>query len=151
MDKANNSEQIRIGIVGLGMAGSIMIPAVQSHPEVTLAGAAEPNEDIRKRFANDFDCPATATVEELVKLPDIDAVYIATPHQMHHEHVRLAAEHGKHVIVEKPMALQLEDCDAMISACEDAATTLIVGHTHGFDAPVAAMRDVVASGWAHCE
>jgi len=146
MNKAKNRKQVRIGIVGLGMAGSIMIPAIEAHPEVVLAGAAEPNEEFRKRFAEDFDCPATETVEELVQLPDLDAVYIATPHQMHRDHVLMAARQGKHVIVEKPMALKAEDCEEMIRACEEAKVKLVVGHTHGFGAPVAAIRELVASG-----
>ena len=123
-----------------------MIPAIEAHPEMILAGVAEPSAELRERFARDYQCPATATVEELVRLPDIDAVYIATPHQMHCDHVLLAAAHGKHVIVEKPMALSVDDCDAMIRSCEEAGVALIVGHTHGFDAPVAAIREIVESG-----
>ena len=146
MNKTKNPKQVQIGIVGLGMAGSIMIPVIEAHPEVVLAGAAEPSEEFRHRFAKDFECPVTETLEELVRLPELDAVYIATPHQMHCDHVLMAARHGKHVIVEKPMALKAEDCEEMIRACEEAAVAIVVGHTHGFGAPVAAIREMVASG-----
>ncbi len=146
MNNNRDREQVRIGIVGLGMAGSIMIPSIVAHPEMVLAGAAEPSDELRERFARDYECYATATIEDLVALPDIDAVYIATPHQMHCDHVLLAAAHGKHVIVEKPMALRVDECDAMIRECEKADVALIVGHTHGFDVPVAAIREIVESG-----
>ena len=54
------------------------------------------------------------TVEELCADPAVEIVYVATPHQHHARHAILAAQHGKHVLVEKPMALTLDDCAAMI-------------------------------------
>ena len=76
----------------------------------------------------------------------IDAVYVATPHQLHADHVELCARHGKHVLVEKPMALTLAECDRMIAAAERARVALVVGPTHSFDPPVRAARDLIASG-----
>ena len=73
-------------------------------------------------------------------------VYIATPHQMHKEHVCLAAKAGKHVIIEKPMALSLSDCEAMIEAAETAGVNLLVGHTHSFNAPIVKMRELIRNG-----
>lgn len=142
---ASNS-QLRVGIAGLGMAGSIMIPALGKHPETILAGAAEPSPKLRDAFAAEFDCPVFETVEALVSRDDVDAVYIATPHQFHREHTVVAASRGKHVVVEKPMALSLADCDAMIEAAEASGVSLLVGHTHGFDAPVRRMREIIDSG-----
>jgi phthalate 4,5-cis-dihydrodiol dehydrogenase len=123
-----------------------MIPALVDHPHCRLAAAADPDPVLRARFAQDFACAVEADVGDLVRRSDVDAVYVATPHQLHKAHAVLAADHGKHVIVEKPMALTLEDCDAMIAAAERNGVVLIVGHTHGFDPAVGAMRDVVASG-----
>ncbi|GAC1534980.1 MAG: Gfo/Idh/MocA family oxidoreductase [Candidatus Velthaea sp.] len=76
----------------------------------------------------------------------VDAVYVATPHEYHVVNVRTAAAHGKHVLVEKPMALTVAECRAMIEATDAAGVTLIVGHTHAFDPAVAAMRAIVCSG-----
>jgi phthalate 4,5-cis-dihydrodiol dehydrogenase len=73
-------------------------------------------------------------------------VYIATPHQYHAEHAVLAAEHGKHIILEKPMALTLAECDVILAAVERHKVHLIVGHTHAFDPPVRMMRDIIAGG-----
>jgi phthalate 4,5-cis-dihydrodiol dehydrogenase len=76
----------------------------------------------------------------------IEAIYIATPHQFHAPHAIMAAEAGKHIIVEKPLALTLEDCARIVTAVERAGVTLIVGHTHGFDPGVRKMREMIASG-----
>jgi len=140
------TEKLRIGVVGLGLAGAGMIPAVLAHPNCVLAGAADRSEILRSRFSDEFDRPAEEDIKSLARREDIDAIYIATPHQFHMEHTVLAADHGKHVIVEKPMALSLSDCDAMIAAAEHNDVSLIVGHTHGFDPAVALMREIIGRG-----
>lgn len=137
---------LRIGVIGLGMAGAGMIPAITAHPRMVLAGAADLDPALRERFARDHACPVDADVEALLARTAIDAVYIATPHQFHRDHAVLAARHGKHVVVEKPMALSLADCDAMIEAAERSGTVLIVGHTHSFDPAIRLMRRIIASG-----
>jgi phthalate 4,5-cis-dihydrodiol dehydrogenase len=74
-------------------------------------------------------------VEALCADPGVEVVYIATPHQFHAGQARLACAAKKHVLVEKPMALSLEDCRAMNDAARDNGVQLIVGHSHSFDAP----------------
>jgi phthalate 4,5-cis-dihydrodiol dehydrogenase len=137
---------LRIGVIGLGMAGAAMMPAIEAHPNFVLAGAADPNPDLRARFARDHACQVDVSAADLIARRDIDAVYIATPHQWHREHAVLAAGHGKHVIVEKPMALSLGDCDQMIAASERSGTALVVGHTHSFDPAILLMREIITSG-----
>ena len=121
-----------------------MASVVASHPRVLLVGAADLNPELRARFRRDHDVIVNDDAEALMRRSDIDAAYIATPHQFHREHVLLAARHGKHVVVEKPMALSLEDCDAMIEAAERSRVTLIVGHTHSYDPAIKAMRGIIA-------
>ncbi len=135
---------IRLGLVGLGMAGGVMAAAADTHPAFALAGAADLDEVLRSRFEADHPVATHADVADLVRRADVDAVYVATPHQFHREHAVLAAEHGKHVVVEKPMALSLVDCDAMIEAAERNGVALIVGHTHGFDPSLQVMRELIA-------
>lgn len=137
---------IGLGIAGLGMAGAVMVRAAAAHPGVKLVAAAEPHDAPRAAFARDFNAGAYASVEELCADPAVDAIYIATPHQFHAPHAIFAAEHGKHVILEKPMALTLAECDAIIAAVERAGVYLLIGHTHAFDPAVRAMRRIAASG-----
>lgn len=137
---------MRIGIVGLGLAGSSMARAIKTHPEMSLAAAADPDLTVRKRFSEQNALPVFESVEAMLTDADIDAVYIASPHQFHKQQAVLAATAGKHVIVEKPMALTLDDCDAMIAAAEKNRVVMIVGHTHSFDPAVLAMRDLIVQG-----
>jgi phthalate 4,5-cis-dihydrodiol dehydrogenase len=137
---------VRFGIIGLGRAVTSMLPSLLAHSGVRVTAAAAPRAEPRERFASQFGAQAFASAEDLCRSTDVDAVYVATPHQFHAEHVLLAAAYGKHVIVEKPMALTLEDCDSMIAAVERAAVRLVVGPSHGFDPPVLQMREIIASG-----
>jgi phthalate 4,5-cis-dihydrodiol dehydrogenase len=135
-----------LAIAGLGMAGAVMVRAAAAHPGVRLVAAADPHDAPRNAFARDFNARAYADITELCADPAVDVVYIATPHQFHAEHAALAARAGKHVILEKPMALTLADCDAIIGAADRAKIHLIVGHTHAFDPAVREIRRIVASG-----
>jgi len=135
-----------LGVIGLGMAGAVMVRAAARHPGVVLAAAADPQAGPRDAFARDFNARAYADARALCEDAAIEAVYIATPHQFHAEHAIAAAERGKHVILEKPMALTLADCDRIITAVERAKVHLIVGHTHAFDPAARAMRRIIASG-----
>jgi phthalate 4,5-cis-dihydrodiol dehydrogenase len=102
--------KLKFGVAGLGRAFSLMAPALRADPRVALVAGADPRPEARSRLQRDFDARAYATVEELCADPAVDVVYIATPHQFHAAHACLAASHKKHVLVEKPMALTLEDC-----------------------------------------
>jgi phthalate 4,5-cis-dihydrodiol dehydrogenase len=144
-NREKSDRTVRIGVIGLGMAGAAMVPAIEAHPDFILAGAADPNPELRARFAGDHACPVDASAAELMQRGDIEAVYVATPHQCHREHAVLAARTGKHAIVEKPMALSLEDCDEMIEAFERSGSALLVGHTHSFDPAIRLMRELIAS------
>jgi phthalate 4,5-cis-dihydrodiol dehydrogenase len=135
-----------LAIAGLGMAGAVMVRAAAAHPGVKLVTVAEPDFDTRNAFARDFNTPSYALLIELCDDSRIEAVYVATPHQFHAAHAVALAEAGKHIILEKPMALTLADCDAIIEAVERARVHLIVGHTHAFDPAVRTMRQIVASG-----
>lgn len=123
-----------------------MLPSLRLDPRIHLVAAADPDEAARARFAAEFSANSYATLEALCADAAVEAVYIATPHQLHAEHVRYAATHGKHVLVEKPMALTLADCQAMIDAVQRAGVQLIVGHSHSFDRPIARLREIIVSG-----
>ena len=133
----------RWGVAGLGRAFTLMLPTFVADPRVRLCAAADPRAEARARFTADFDAPAYATVDELCADPVVDVIYVASPHQMHASHAIAAARHGKHVLVEKPMSLSLTDCTRMIDAASAAGVQLVVGHSHGFDAPIARARALI--------
>lgn len=138
--------RVRIGVAGLGRAFSITLPALARHPRVELVAGADPRPEARDRFRSEFQARVYPAVADLCADPGLDAVYVATPHQCHLPDVLAAASHGRHVLVEKPMALTLADCRRMIDACRDAGVVLMVGHSHSFDAPVARARTIIDSG-----
>jgi phthalate 4,5-cis-dihydrodiol dehydrogenase len=140
------NRKLRIGVAGLGRAFTVMLPTFTRDPRVTLVAAADARGEARERFAADFAANAFKTVENLCADPAVEVVYVATPHQHHARHAALAAQHGKHVLVEKPMALTLADCAAMIGAARAANVHLIVGHSHSFDAPIRRTRELIESG-----
>jgi phthalate 4,5-cis-dihydrodiol dehydrogenase len=138
--------ELRFGVIGLGRAGSGMLAALAKHPDITVTAAADLHRQHLDRFKADFGGEVFTDVEALCKSDIVDAVYIATPHGLHVEHLALAAQYGKHAIVEKPMALTLEDCEAMTVAAEKGGVHLVVGHTASFNPTVQKMRKMIASG-----
>lgn len=140
------ADALRVGVIGLGMAGAVMVPVIAEHPGTILAGAADLNDALRDRITRDYAIPTTRDATALLARDDIDAVYIATPHQFHRAHAESAARHGKHIVLEKPMALALADCEAMIATIDASGVQLVVGHTHGFDPAVRAIREAGVRG-----
>ena len=137
---------LRIGVIGLGRAFTLMLPTFQQDPRVQLVAATDPLPQACAQFEKDFHGQVTPHAEALCVLPDIDLVYIASPHGLHAQHTALAAQHGKHVWVEKPMAVSLSECQTMIQACRDAGVQLMVGHSHSFNAPVLRAYELIQSG-----
>jgi phthalate 4,5-cis-dihydrodiol dehydrogenase len=144
---ATDSEQgrLRIGVAGLGRAFSLMLPTFLRDPRVQLVGACDPREEARRQFAADFSAPTYADVSQLAANPDVEVIYVASPHQFHARHTEIAAANGKHVLVEKPMALSADECDRMINACRAADVHLVVGHCHSFDTPYLRTREMIRS------
>lgn len=137
---------VRLGVLGLGRAFTLMLPTFVGDSRVRLVAGFDPRPDARAAFAQQLGGTAHDSVAAVCADTAVEWVYVATPHQLHADHVVLAAKHGKHVLVEKPMATALADCDRMIDACEKAGTQLIVGHSHSFDAPVLLARHLIDQG-----
>jgi phthalate 4,5-cis-dihydrodiol dehydrogenase len=134
---------IRLGVAGLGRAFTLMLPTFLHDRRVQLVAACDPREEARAQFARDFDAPVYPDIDALASDPSVEAIYIASPHQFHAAHTAAAAARGKHVLLEKPMALSLAECDDMIARCRAAGVWLIVGHCHSFDAPYLLARRLI--------
>jgi phthalate 4,5-cis-dihydrodiol dehydrogenase len=136
-----------MGFAGLSMDATKVLTQVAGLPNVKLAAAADAKRAAAlDRFSRDFGAETYNSIEKLCRSPNVDAVYVATPPELHAEHAIIAAKHGKHVIVEKPMALTLDDAERMNDAAERHGVKLLCGHTHSFDTPVRKMREIVRSG-----
>ena len=146
MTDADQPRRLRLGIAGLGRAFTLMLPTLVADKRIELVAAADPRAEARARFAADFAAATYETVEALCDDPRVEAVYVATPHQLHAGHVCAAAAAGKHVLVEKPMAITVAECEAMIAAARAARVHIVVGHSHSFNGPVLQARRIIDSG-----
>ena len=140
------SERLKLGVIGLGRAFTLMLPTFAAHPLIAMVAASDPRSDARDRFAAEFGAKVFADAGALCADPEVQAVYVASPHQFHVDHVKLAAAHGKHVLVEKPMALTTDDCREMIAVARQAGIKLLVGHSHSYDLPYLRTRDMIRTG-----
>lgn len=136
---------LRIGIVGLGRGFMLTLPALRANPRVIMAGAFDLRASARAQFMREFGTQAYDSLEDLLEA-DLDAVYIATPHELHATQAIAALDSGKHVLVEKPMAISIADCLAMEAAARRSGKLLLVGPSHGFDAPVRRAAELIARG-----
>src|SRR5260221_696974 len=138
--------KLKLGAAGLGRAFSLMAETFARDPRIELVAGADPREAARKQFERDFHGKGFSGVDDLCALKDLDVIYVATPHQFHVGNVETACSFKKHVLVEKPMALSLDECRQMISAAERAGVRLVVGHSHSFDLPILKTKQLVDSG-----
>jgi phthalate 4,5-cis-dihydrodiol dehydrogenase len=139
-------DYLRWGLVGIGSGASNLLDGFKNNPHARVTAAADVRREALEAFGREFDCRIYLSAEELCKDPDVDAVWVATPNHLHAEHVITAAQHGKHVTVSKPMAITLQDCEAMNQAAEKNGVVLLCGHTQSMLAPVRKMAELVRSG-----
>lgn len=139
------TQPVKLGVVGLGRAFMLTLPALRACPDVVLTAACDPRPAARETFEREFKQPAYDSVNALCQHSDTEAVYIATPHALHAQHVTLCAAAGKHVLVEKPLSISLDEGQRMIQACHRAGIHLIVGPCHSFDIPVTEAKTIIDS------
>ncbi|MGQ3084809.1 MAG: Gfo/Idh/MocA family protein [Hydrogenophaga sp.] len=141
------SSPLRIGMLGMGNAGLAFVPAIGKHPDFELAAFVEPNDHARSAAEAQHGVPGHATLAQLLASgPRLDVVCIASPTEYHTAQALQAIDAGLHVLVEKPMAITLEDARSMVRAARERGVTLLVGHSHSYDLPIRKMAEVIASG-----
>src|SRR5262249_35051855 len=121
---------IRWGIIGCGDVTEVKSgPGFQRANNSSLVAVMRRNGALARDYAQRHGVPRWYdTAEGLIRDPDVDAVYIATPPAFHKEYTLLSAQAGKPVYVEKPMALNFEECQAMLHACQAAHVLLFVAY-----------------------
>ena len=124
-----------------------MAPAINAAASSTLAAVVSRDPGRAQAFAAKHGAAAAYDdVDAMLADPAVDIVYVASPNMLHSEHTLKAAAAGKHVLVEKPMAIAIEDCQAMIDACASANVKLGVGFHLRMHPGHQRMRAMVAAG-----
>ena len=118
--------QVRVGIIGSRFISSIHARALQRCPRAELYAVASPTSGNAAEFARQFDIPRHETdYRRLCEMDEIDLLVIGAPNDLHCEMTLAAAAAGKHVVVEKPLCLNLREADQMIDACRSAGVKLM--------------------------
>jgi len=136
------------GIIGAGrFADNVFAPAIKKSKDSRLWAIMARDKTKAKAFAKKHGAPKFYdAAEALCNDPEIDVVYIASPTFLHCEHAVLAAQCGKPILCEKPMASTLEECDQMISAAKEHKVILMIGHNMRFHKIHQKVKEMIADG-----
>ena len=134
-----NGPLLRVAIMGLGSYGSRVAEAMQTCTKAKLTGLVSGTPSKIKTWQSKYNIPEKncynyENFDDIKNNPDIDAVYVITPNALHHDQVIRVAQAGKHVICEKPMAVNAREGMEMIEACRKANVKLLVGYRMHFEA-----------------
>ena len=140
------SRIMRVGIAGLGVASTMVMPGIEQMPHAQIVAGADLRQSALDAFQQKYGGRVYQSVAALCADPDIDVIWVDTPNQFHCQHVEMAADHGKHVICTKPMALTVEECERMVAACDRNNVKLVCGHTYSLSPDIQAMWQVARSG-----
>ena len=134
-----DKDKLGIALVGLGYYSTdLLAPALQETQHSYLAGIVTGTPSKEKIWQDKYGIPKKNTYnysnfDSIADNPDIDIVYVVLPNSMHAEYTIRAAKAGKHIICEKPMALNAAECEAMIKACKDNNVALSIGYRMHFE------------------
>jgi len=138
--------RVRVGICGLGVAARQVRSSIDRTQGARLTAICDVRSEEVNAWADRYDLEAFTDLKEMCERGSVDAVWVATPNNLHAEHTIMAANHGKHVICEKPMATSIEEASAMVEAIERNGVKYIQGHSRIHRPYVHKMGDVLASG-----
>ncbi|MEM1136115.1 MAG: Gfo/Idh/MocA family oxidoreductase [Bacteroidota bacterium] len=134
-----DKDKLGIALVGLGYYSTdILAPALQETKHAYLAGIVTGTPEKAEKWKKQYSIPEKNiynydNYDELADNPDIDIIYVVLPNSMHAEYTIRAAKAGKHVICEKPMAMNVVECEAMIKACNENNVSLSIGYRMQFE------------------
>ena len=141
------AEDCGFGVIGTGVWGETHLMAYSTHPGVRLACICDLNEELVRQRAEQYGAQSwTTSYEELLARDDIAAVSIVTPDFLHREIAIAAANAGKHILIEKPMATTVEDCQAMIDAAKAAGVKLMVDFHNRWNPAMWNVHQAIANG-----
>jgi len=138
---------LRWGIVGTGMIAGTFAKSLASAQRGVKQAVASRTPARAAEFAKTHEIPtAHGSYEALFADPDVDAVYVGTPHPCHREPVLAALAAGKHVLCEKPMGVTVEECEEMVAAAETAGVVLLEAFMYRVHPQTQRIREIIASG-----
>jgi predicted dehydrogenase len=142
------ANKLRWGLIGCGdISRKRVAPALRLIPECELIAVSRARVDLAEAFANEFGAKRWyGDWRELIADDEIDAVYIATPVYLHAEQTVAAAEAGKSVLCEKPMAMNAGECKQMIAVCEFEDVALGVAYYRRFYPAIRRVKEIIVSG-----
>lgn len=135
-----------IGVIGVGQMGSMFARVVTELPQAQLVGVADVDRARAESVAEASGSTAYEDYEKLLAQPALEAVIIATPDDQHLAPVEAATRWGKHILVEKPLAGNVEDGRKIVQLVRDSGVKLLIGHTLRYDPLFIMARDTVARG-----
>ena len=124
---------LNIGIVGLGLMGERHVRVYDKMPLVKVYAVCDANEARAREMAERFGAKMYTDLEQMMQDPELTAVDIDLPDNMHRHAVEVAVKYGKHIMIEKPMACELEDAQKMYEVLKDYDKTFMIGHILRFD------------------
>ena len=133
------------GLIGYGAWGECHARAIRRTEGCELRAVVARSEDTRKKAAG-TGVAVHANILDLVKRSDVDAVDIVLPNHLHETAALAAIQHGKHVLLEKPMSTSIESCDRILEAAHKAGVRLLIGHEMRFSPLYATIRHLIDSG-----
>ena len=138
---------IRVGIIGCGKIAQVRhIPEYTANPDAEIIGLYDMNLDRARELAAKLGCRAYDTVDELLSDPTIDAVSVCAANVAHAEISIKALDAGKHVLCEKPMAVNLQECEAMVEAAKRNGKNVMIGQNQRFAKAHAKAKELIAQG-----
>jgi UDP-N-acetyl-2-amino-2-deoxyglucuronate dehydrogenase len=138
--------RLRTALIGCGKVGSIHAAALRDLPESELVAVCDASSDRAAAFASSYGGHPYTDLARMLSESSPQAVTIATPHPLHAPAAILAAQAGVHVLIEKPMAANLADCDAMLAAARRSGITLGVISQRRWYEPVRRMKAAIDAG-----
>ena len=139
--------EVKVGVVGLGRFGRLHARVLSELPNCQVSALCEVHEPNLERCGKEYGVTALYTdLETMLASEDLDAVDVVTDEPAHGEQARLCLEHGKAVFVEKPLATDGDDAEAVVKLSRDAGLPVVVGNISRFDARYAALRRELEAG-----
>lgn len=139
-------DPLKVGVIGLGLIGGLHARILHEMPNAQLVAVTDINKEAALQSAEQYSCTPYTDFREMCDKEQLDAVSICTPDQFHVENAQYAAEKGLNILVEKPIAANHEEAQAIANIAQKAGIRLMVAHVLHFDPRYAQLREAIKQG-----